>query len=151
MSAYPWGWTDPSALEHNLEDTVAYADGRLEFREQGKPPVENAETHDWAAVVGSQLTPTGHTTGEDFRGPQDPAEICPPEPCDDSTFGKGAGGRLNYDVTLEAEKPHTVWIAVAGSEQGPADARGELDDLLADPEGSLAAVFAASAITVANW
>ena len=142
MSAYPWGWTNPSALEHNLEDTVAYADGRLEFREQGKPPVENAETHDWAAVVGSQLTPTGHATGEDFRGPQDPAVICPPEPwpeetCDDGQFGKGAGGQLNYDVTLEAGKPHTVWIAVAGSEQGPADARGELDSLLADPEDAL--------------
>ena len=80
ISAYPWGWTNPSALEHNLEDTVAYVDGRLEFREQGKPPVENAETHDWAAVVGSRLTPTGHATGEDFRGPQDPAVICPPEP-----------------------------------------------------------------------
>ena len=141
MSAYPWGWTEPSALEHNLEDTVAYADGRLEFREQGKPPVANAETHDWAAVVGSRLTPTEHATGEDFRGPQDPAQICPPEPwpetCDDGQFGKGAGGQLNYDVTLEAGKPHTVWIAVAGSEQGPADARGELNDLLADPEGAL--------------
>jgi hypothetical protein len=141
MSAYPWGWTNPSALEYNLEDTVAYADGRLEFREQGKPPVDNAETHDWAAVVGSQLTPTEHATGEDFRGPQDPAEICPPEPwpetCDDSQFGKGAGGQLNYDLTLEAGQSHTVWIAVAGSEQGPADARGELNDLLADPEGAL--------------
>ena len=141
MSAYPWGWTEPSALEHNLEDTVAYADGRLEFREQGKPPVANAETHDWAAVVGSRLTPTEHATGEDFRGPQDPSQICPPEPwpetCDDGQFGKGAGGQLNYDVTLEAGKPHTVWIAVAGSEQGPADARGELNDLLADPEGAL--------------
>jgi hypothetical protein len=139
MSAYPWGWTKPSALEHNLEDSATYADGRLEFREQGTPPVANAEAHDWAAVVGSRLTPTGHATGEDFRGPQDPAEICPPEPCDDGQFGKGAGGQLNYDVTLEAGKPHTVWIAVAGSEQGPADARGELDDLLADPEGSLEA------------
>jgi hypothetical protein len=141
MSAYPWGWTKPSALEHNLEDTVAYADGRLEFREQGTPPVNNAEAHDWAAVVGSRLTPTEHATGEDFRGPQDPAQICPPEPwpetCDDGQFGKGAGGQLNYDVTLEAGKPHTVWMAVAGSEQGPADARGELDDLLADPEGAL--------------
>ena len=88
-------------------------------------------------MVGSQLSPTGHQIGEDFRGPQDPAEICPPEPCDDSTFGKGVGGQLSYDVTLEADQPHTIWIAVAGSEQGPADARGELQTLLADPESTL--------------
>ena len=137
MSAYPWGWTTASALEYNLGDSATYADGRLEFREQGTPPMANAEAHDWAAVVGSQLTPTGHDTGEDFRGPQDPAEICPPEPCDDSKFGKGAGGQLNYDVTLEAGQPRTVWIAVAGSEQGPADAHRELGTLLADPEGAL--------------
>jgi hypothetical protein len=136
MSAYPWGWTTPSASDYNLQDTAAYADGRLEFREQGKPHA-NAEAHDWAAVVGSQLTPTGHQIGEDFRGPQDPAEICPPEPCDDSTFGKGAGGQLSYEVTLKADQPHTIWIAVAGSEQGPADARGELQTLLAEPESML--------------
>ncbi len=136
MSAYPWGWTTPSASDYNLQDTSAYADGRLEFREQGKPHV-NAEAHDWAAVVGSQLSPTGHATGEDFRGPQEPAEICPPEPCDEGASGKGAGGQLSYDVTLEAGQPRTVWVAVAGSEQGPADARGELDTLLADPEGAL--------------
>jgi hypothetical protein len=143
MSTYPWGWTKPSALEYNLEDSATYADGRLEFREQGTPQVANAEAHNWAAVVGSQLTPTGHATGEDgFRGPQDPAEICPPEPwpedtCDDGEFGKGAGGQLNYEVSLEAGKSHTVWIAVAGSEQGPADAGDALDMLLADPEGDL--------------
>jgi len=137
MSAYPWGWTTPSASDYNLQDSASYADGRLEFREQGTPPVDNAETHDWAAVVGSQLTPTGYDTGKDFRGPQDPAEICPPEPCDDSQFGKGAGGQLNYEVPLEAGQPHTVWIAVAGSEQGPADAGDQLDALLEDPEGDL--------------
>ena len=143
MSTYPWGWTKPSALEYNLEDSATYADGRLEFREQGTPQVANAEAHNWAAVVGSQLTPTGHATGEDgFRGPQDPAVLCPPEPwpedtCDDGEFGKGAGGQLNYEVSLEAGKSHTVWIAVAGSEQGPADAGDALDMLLADPEGDL--------------
>ncbi|MBA3423694.1 MAG: glycogen debranching protein, partial [Rubrobacter sp.] len=136
MSAYPWGWTTPSASDYNLQDTSAYADGRLEFREQGKPHV-NAEAHDWAAVVGSQLSPTGHATGEDFRGPQEPAEICPPEPCDEGASGKGAGGQLSYDVTLEAGQPRTVWVAVAGSEQGPADARGELDTLLREPEDAL--------------
>ena len=137
MSAYPWGWTTPSASAYNLEDTAAYADGRLAFREQGTPPVDNAEAHDWAAVVGSQLTPTAHATGEDFRGPQDPAEICPPEPCDDGASGKGAGGQLSYDVALEAGQARTIWVAVAGSEQGPASAHSELDTLLNDPESAL--------------
>jgi hypothetical protein len=141
MSAYPWEWTTPSASDYNLEDTAAYADGRLEFREQGTPPVQNAEAHNWAAVVGSQLTPAAHATGEDFRGPQDPAVICPTDsshgPCDDSASGKGAGGQLSYDVPLEAGQPHTIWVAVAGSEQGPASAHSELDTLLANPESAL--------------
>src|SRR5829696_3947354 len=137
MSAYPWDWTTPTASDYNLQDTAAFADGRLEFREQGTPPAQNAEAHDWAAVVGSQLTPTEHATGEDFRGPQDPAEICPPDPCDDGASGKGAGGELRYDVPLQAGQTRTIWIAVAGSEQGPAGAHGELDTLLANPEGTL--------------
>src|SRR5215212_9678476 len=137
MSAYPWDWTTPSASDYNLQDTASYADGRLEFREQGTPPAQNAEAHDWAAVVGSQLNPNKHATGEDFRGPQDPAEICPPDPCDDSASGKGAGGELRYDVPLEAGQARTIWVAVAGSEQGPAGARGELDTLLANPQSAL--------------
>ncbi len=136
MSAYPWDWTTPSASDYNLQDSATYADGRLEFREQGKPHV-NAETHDWAATVGSQLTPTEHATGEDFRGPQDPAEICPPDPCDDSASGKGAGGELRYEVPLEADHPRTIWVAVAGSEQGPAGAHSELDSLLENPDSAL--------------
>jgi hypothetical protein len=140
MSAYPWDWTTPSASDYNLQDTASYADGRLEFREQGKPHV-NAEAHDWAAVVGSELAPTEHATedlpGEDFRGPQDPAKICPPDPCDDSASGKGAGGQLRYDVPLQAGQARTIWVAVAGSEQGPTGANGELDTLLANPESAL--------------
>src|SRR5829696_3067494 len=137
MSAYPWDWTTPSASDFNLPDTAAFAGGRLQFREHGKPHV-NAEAHDWAAVVGSQLVPTRHATGDNFRGPQDPAEICPPDPCDDSASGKGAGGELRYVVPLQAGQPRTIWVAVAGSGQGPADAHRELDALLANPQSALA-------------
>lgn len=145
-SAYPWGWTEPSQEEFNLEDTADFDGEYLVFRETGTPDVENAETHDWAAVVGSSLEPSGGETGEDFRGPQDPAEICgaeapeegTDEPCDDTEFGKGKGGRLRYEVSVDAGETRTVWIAVAGSESGHEDAIAELEAALDDPAGSLA-------------
>src|SRR6478672_3406657 len=56
MKVYPWGETTPSQTDYNLADTVQ-ADARgLLFREQGTPPVPNAEAHDYAAVVGSSAT-----------------------------------------------------------------------------------------------
>ena len=72
MGAYPWGETNPSQTAYNLEDSVAVEGDNLVFREQGTPPTANALPHDWAAVVGSDLTPVGSETGEDFRGPQEP-------------------------------------------------------------------------------
>jgi hypothetical protein len=42
---------------------VTVEGNNLVFRERGTPPVENALPHDWAAVVGSNLTPTGSETG----------------------------------------------------------------------------------------
>ena len=104
MSSYPWGGTKPTnQLDFNLPDTGSYADGRLVFREQGTPAAANAGPHDWAAVVGSALTPTGHRLGADFRGPQDPAVICPasgttPARCDDTEYGKGTGGEVRKCV-----------------------------------------------------
>jgi hypothetical protein len=78
MSIYPWGETKPfTQTEFNLADGVSYDDGALTFTEAGTPPVANAEPHDWAATVGSTLTPTGHATGSGFRGPQEPPVICP--------------------------------------------------------------------------
>ena len=70
MSAYPWGATTPDQTAFNLPDQAAVAGGRLVFREQGTPPVANASAHDWAALVGSSLTPTASSTGSDFRGPR---------------------------------------------------------------------------------
>ncbi|HET7479453.1 MAG TPA: glycogen debranching protein [Rubrobacteraceae bacterium] len=146
MGAYPWGETTPNQLTFNLADGVAVEDGKLVFREQGTPPVANAEAHDWAAVVGSSLTPTGSDAGADFRGPQDPAVICPasgptappaPPRCDDTEYGKGKGGELRYNVSVPANSSRTVWFAVSGSESGAAAAKATNASVLGDPEGAL--------------
>ncbi|QIN85253.1 glycogen debranching protein [Rubrobacter tropicus] len=153
MGAYPWGETTPNQKTFNLQDEVSVEGGRLVFREQGTPPAENALPHDWAAVVGSSLTPTGSETGEDYRGPQDPAEVCPAPPapnaeppggCDDTEFGKGKGGQLRYEVGLAAGEARTVWFAVSGADydgENPADAKAAAlsanEAALADPDALL--------------
>lgn len=148
MSAYPWGWTNPSQESFNLNDTVAVEGDKLVFREQGKPPAKNALRHDWAAVVGSNLTPTGSATGTNYRGPQgNPPVICPlpdaptPYRCDDSAFGEGKGGQLRYDVSVGAGEEKTVWFAVAGADfdgRDPANAKAaaleEYASVIGDPE-----------------
>ena len=143
MNSYPWGETEPSQLDYNLRDQASTETGTLVFREQGTPEVKNAAEHDWAAVVGSALAPSGSETGEDFRGPQDPAKVCPPSPdeapkrCDDTEYGKGRGGQLRYEINVPAGTTQTVWFAVAGSDKGYEAARGEFDAALADPDALL--------------
>ncbi|HEX9342297.1 MAG TPA: glycogen debranching protein [Actinomycetota bacterium] len=155
MSAYPWGATTPDQTAFNLPDQAAVAGGRLVFREQGTPPVANASAHDWAALVGSSLTPTASSTGSDFRGPQDPPVICPvsSEPdksrCDDTAYGKGAGGQLDYALDLAPHASETVWFTVAGSDHGLADATAQFTAASADPAGELAAK-AASRLALAK-
>jgi hypothetical protein len=146
LSAYPWGWTTPSAQASNLPDSAAYDSGALLFSDQGTPP-GGLPAHDWAAAVGATEAPTGHDTGTGFRGPQDPPTICPmdgpaPYTCDDSAMGKGAGGQLTYDVTVPAGGTKDVWFGVAGSDSGTTAARTELDALLNDPAAELAAKVA---------
>jgi hypothetical protein len=143
MSAYPWGWTTPSATTFNLDDSVSFDGTRLLFRETGKPPTPNADAHDWAAVVGSSLTPASGSTGTGFRGPQEPPVVCPsdgtaPPRCDDSSAGKGKGGELRYDVTVPAKSSRSVWFAVAGSDEGLSDALAQHSAALGDPDGAFA-------------
>jgi hypothetical protein len=140
MPAYPWGWTTPGAGQVNLPDTGTYTDGTLVFRENGTSPGLGA--HDWAAVVGASLRPTGHALGAGHRGPQDPPVVCPadgPTPfrCDDSATGAGTGGRLDYQVRLRPGRATTVWFTVAGSDQGPAAAAEEFRAAQRDPAGAL--------------
>jgi len=149
LSAYPWGETKPfTQLEFNLPDTAA-ADGEsVLFTETGTPPVTGAMEHRWAAIVGADAAPAAPaTTGAGFRGPQEPAVICPasgpktpeqPPRCDDTAYGKGAGGELAYHLTVPAGGERTIWFGVAGSEAGADGARAGLRALLADPAGALA-------------
>ncbi|SCK56509.1 hypothetical protein [Streptomyces sp. WMMB 322] len=142
MSTYPWGETTPDQTDFNLPDKGSFADDALSFRDKGKPPVKNAAPHDYAALVGGRLPADSHELGPDFRGPQSDPVICPikgkkPATCDDSEFGKGTGGRMNYRVKLSSGSPKTLWFAVAGSDQGPKEARAQYDKALADPAGLL--------------
>lgn len=135
MTAYPWGWTTPSAGQANLPDTASTSDGTLVFRDKGNG-------HDYAAVVGSSARPVSAELGPDHRGPQDPAVVCPgdgtaPPRCDDSSFGKGTGGRMNYSVSLRPGRATTVWFTVAGSDQSLDAARAEYKRAAHDPVRSL--------------
>src|SRR5216683_4763672 len=150
MSAYPWGFTTPDQLQFNLPDIAAFNGNQLVFQEVGTPPVANATPHAWAAVVGATgLTPASGTTGTTFRGPQDPPVICPvgsqPDKfrCDDTAYGKGAGGELTYAVSVPAGASRTIWFTVAGSDQGLSDAQAQFQAASADPAGELTAKLAA--------
>ena len=102
-----------------------------------------------AAAFGSDLSPYATKTGKNFRGPQDPAVICPasgpsappqPKRCDDTEYGKGAGGQLAYKVKLRAGKVKTVWFGVGGSTSGPTQARAQLRKALDNPEAAIGAL-----------
>ena len=148
MGSYPWGETSPSQKDVNLADTAVLGQRHLGFRDRGTPPDSNGEAHNWGAAFGSTLEPTGSEVGENYRGPQDPAVICPAsgpdappqpdEPCDDTEYGNGAGGRLTYEVRLRAGEVRTVWFGVGGSTRGLGAARTELRSLLDRPARSLA-------------
>ena len=144
MKVYPWGETTPSQTTYNLADTAGVDGKSLLFREQGTPPDPNAEAHDYAALVGSTLTPASTDVTGAHRGPQG-AVICPasgpdapeqPARCDDTAYGKGAGGGLTYQVTVP-KGGRTVWFSVAGSDNGVAEARAAQATALRDPAGLL--------------
>ena len=148
LSSYPWGETEPSQIEVNLADSASIQGKYLLFRDKGRPQRPNFESHDWAAAFGTELSPYETETGRAFRGPQE-AVICPasgpdappqPERCDDTEYGRGAGGQLAYKVRLRAGEVKTVWFGVGGSVSGPAQARAELRKALDNPEAALRAI-----------
>ncbi len=142
MLSYPWGETDPSQLTVNRQDAGSVAGRSLVFREHAGSS-SPLGAHDWAAVVGSNLAPTGSSLGPNHRGPQDPAVICPASPdvaparCDDTAYGAGAGGQLRYRVRVPAGRPVTVWFAVAGSDQGLTKARAAYRAVIQRPRALL--------------
>lgn len=147
MGQYPWGFTGvtPNASD-NLPDEGSYDGESLVFRDQGALP--GAPAHDYAALVGTAETPASGQVGDQFWGAQsghrctgtEPGAPAEPKPsqCDDGPFGRGTGGRLTYDVDLPAGGSKTIWLAVAGSDQGVDAARGELAKALRDPDAQLA-------------
>ena len=142
MSHYPWAWTTPNAGDFNLADTGDFKDGALEFHDTGTPN-PNAGPHDWVALVGSNPRPDeGVADGTGHWGSQSPPVLCTAESqfwCDEGPFGKGTGGQLRYNLTIPADGERTLWIAVAGSDKGTAEARAQLAGALEDPAGQLAA------------
>ncbi len=155
LSVYPWAWTTPNSGEFNLPDSGSFDGQALVFREDGKPHA-NAAEHHWAAVVAANATPTGGVAGDGFRGPPSQEDLpeCGSGPtvrfCDDGPFGKGTSGRLSYRIALPAGGSRTLWVAVAGSDDGLAAARTELTRALADPDTALAAKVAARE-QAASW
>ena len=147
LGAYPWGFAGvaPNASD-NLADTASFDGRSLVFREQGKLPHPNADVHDWAALVSADRPPSGGETGPGHRGDQGD-NVCtaeePPSLCDDGPFGKGQGGQLRYAVRLKGHETQTLWVAVAGSDQGLAAARRELAAALHEPGAALGRKVAA--------
>jgi hypothetical protein len=151
LSAYPWGFTGvtPNASD-NIADNGSYTGKALQFTDDGALP--GAPVHHYAALVGSNQDPASGeaaATGGSYHGPQ-PGHACAgndgtsaPSLCDDGPFGKGTGGQLRYQVTVPAGATKTLWVAVAGSDQGLGQAQSELAAALKDPAGELAAKIAA--------
>jgi hypothetical protein len=147
MGQYPWGFggVTPNASD-NLPDSGSYDGQNLVFTDDGALP--GAPVHHYAALVGMSMTPDSGTIGSQFWGPQpghqctgtEPGAPADPKPsaCDDGPFGKGTGGELTYALSLPAGGSKTVWLGVAGSDQGLAPAEQELSQVLQDPAGHLA-------------
>jgi hypothetical protein len=151
MGQYPWGFTGvtPNASD-NIADKGSFDGHDLVFTDDGALP--GAPEHHYAALVGTSLTPDTGVVGDQFWGPQ-PGHRCtgtepgaPTEPkpsqCDDGPFGRGTGGELTYTLSLPAGGSQTVWVAVAGSDQGLASAQQEMTKTLQDPAADLAAKIA---------
>ncbi|WP_028067267.1 hypothetical protein [Solirubrobacter soli] len=144
MGAYPWSASTPAA-GGNLPDIATFENNGLTFMDRGT--ITGGEPHDYTALVASNRVPDAGEVGPDHRGPQ-PGAICKdgdkstPSVCDDGPFGKGTGGQLRYKLTLGSRTAQTVWVAVAGSDRGIADAKKELAKALQDPDAQFAAKVA---------
>jgi hypothetical protein len=148
MSQYPWGFTGvtPNASD-NLPDTGRYDGRSLVFTDDGALP--GAPTHHYAALVGTSLKPDSGAIGHQYWGAQsghrctgtEPGAPADPKPsqCDDGPFGNGTGGELTYTLSLPAGRSRTVWLGVAGSDEGLASARQQLTQVLHEPGEKLAA------------
>jgi hypothetical protein len=147
MGQFPWGFTGltPNASD-NLPDTGSFTGRALQFTDDGSLP--GSPVHHYAALVGTSMKPDSGAVGDQFWGPQaghqctgtEPGAPADPKPsaCDDGPFGNGTGGELTYSLKLAAGASKTVWLAVAGSDQGVSSATSELAKTLRNPDAALA-------------
>ena len=73
-----------------------------------------------------------------------------PAVCDDTAYGKGAGGQLRYALHVPAGHAVTVWFTVAGSDRGLGAARSEFASAAAHPGALLAQKVASRRTLAAN-
>jgi hypothetical protein len=147
MGQFPWGFSGltPNASD-NLPDTGSFTGRALQFTDDGSLP--GTPVHHYAALVGTSMKPDSGAVGDQFWGPQaghqctgtEPGAPADPKPsaCDDGPFGNGTGGELTYSLKLAAGASKTVWLAVAGSDQGVSSAKSELAKTLRNPDAALA-------------
>ena len=109
----------PARRRTTCRTPAASTGSNLVFREQGTPPVANADAHDYAAVVGSRLTPSGdrarprppRSPGRRLRVPGHPGPDRAPthaRRCDDTAYGKGTGGQLHVRRRRAHGRPHRL-------------------------------------------
>jgi glycogen debranching enzyme len=128
MSAYPWGWTTPSAKAFNSPDTGSYdpSTGTLIFKESGSEPKP------WYAAIRASVAPDEGLTGSDYWGP-----IAEDERAGYLENGNGTGGSLRWNLSVGGGQESTIWVAVAGSHTSQSEATDALSSALNNPESSL--------------
>jgi hypothetical protein len=115
-AAYPWSGTTPTFDQFNNPNTVSAARGVLAFSQQQTS---------WHAEIGASPSPSKIGTGPGFWGPT-PAD-------QQAAFGsKGRGGELSWSLPVPASG-RTLWLGVAGSQDGSAPAVHALRAGLANP------------------
>jgi hypothetical protein len=115
IAAYPWSSTNPTWQQVEHPDTAVRQGAHIQFHQTDT---------DYYAEVGSTVTPTV-STGKPYWGPTPPS--------DRAVFGPdGAGGQLSWNLPVPAAG-RTLWVAVAGSQTGSADAAAALGQSLRDP------------------
>lgn len=124
-ATYPWGGTTPTWAQFNNQNTVSASNGVIQF---------NQDQTSWFADVGADTAPSSTATGSGYWGPTSAS--------DQATFGtKGEGGQLTWNLSVPAAG-RTLWLGVAGSQNGSADASQALQTALANPAGLLASKIA---------
>ena len=147
LGAYPWSAHDHPAAAGNLPGHRRLREQRADVHgpRARSPAAEAARLHGAGRLHARPGRGRGRRRASAARSRARSARTATsprPSACDDGPFGKGTGGQLRYRVTLGSRTAQTVWIAVAGSDRGMADAKKELAKALADPDAQLAAKIA---------